>query len=364
MQWYVVKKHINGHYYWYWQKTYREGRHVRTLNKYIGPVGKVSRPIGPRPIAPVVVTPTRIPTLSEARAQIGRLGGYANIDKVPLAQQNAYAATELASSFGLNAEYWYKHATENNIALLPYLRRIDAEEDFDKRRVILNEALDVVAGIKNPAPVITHPDLTGATTIPIPFPVQLNKSVVEFAIKAVTGDVSTTDMDQAWRVKSVSAEIERKKFPKVEEALQRLGVVVQHDDLSGNYFSPSENFINIIPKKCWYATKGNTDIYRYYRTVCHELVHWTGHESRLNRIDFKSWGDKRYALEELTAEMGSVMLLKVLGYQEGESTEYHAAYFSSWTDRFTGNEKQEAIEQAKQRATKAVEYILEHGGIL
>ena len=172
MQWYVVKKHINGHYYWYWQKTYREGRQVRTLNKYIGPVGKVSRPIGPRPLAPVVVTPTRIPTLSEARAQIGRLGGYANIDKMPLAQQNAYAATELASSFGLNAEYWYKHATENNIALLPYLRRIDAEEDFDKRRAILNEALDVVAGIKNPAPVITHPDLTGATTIPIPFPGQ------------------------------------------------------------------------------------------------------------------------------------------------------------------------------------------------
>ena len=199
-----------GHQYYYWQKTYRVGRQVKTLNCYIGPVGKVPRPIGPRPIAPVVVTPTRIPTLSEARTQIGRLGGYANIDKMPLAQQNAYVADELASSFGLNAEYWYKHATENNIALLPYLHRIDAEEDFDKRRAILNEALDVVAGIKNPAPVITHPDLTGATTIPIPFPVRINKSVVEFALKAVTGDVSTTDMDQAWRVKSVNAEIERR----------------------------------------------------------------------------------------------------------------------------------------------------------
>ena len=119
------------------------------------------------------------------------------------------------------------------------------------------------------------------------------------------------------------------RFPKVEEALQRLGVVVQHDDLSGNYFSPSNNFINIIPKKCWYATKGNTDIYRYYRTVCHELVHWTGHQSRLNRIDFKSWGDKRYALEELTAEMGSVMLLKVLGYQRRREHRISRGLFST-----------------------------------
>ena len=37
MQWYKVTKTINGRKYLYWQKTYRVGRTVKTLNKYIGP---------------------------------------------------------------------------------------------------------------------------------------------------------------------------------------------------------------------------------------------------------------------------------------------------------------------------------------
>lgn len=37
MDWYRVVKTIKGRKYDYWQKTYRVGRHVKTLNKYIGP---------------------------------------------------------------------------------------------------------------------------------------------------------------------------------------------------------------------------------------------------------------------------------------------------------------------------------------
>ena len=43
MEWYRVVKTINGRRYLYWQKTYRVGRSVKTLNKYIGPAtGAVS----------------------------------------------------------------------------------------------------------------------------------------------------------------------------------------------------------------------------------------------------------------------------------------------------------------------------------
>lgn len=38
MDWYRVVKTIKGRRYHYWQKTYRVGKQVRTLNKYIGPV--------------------------------------------------------------------------------------------------------------------------------------------------------------------------------------------------------------------------------------------------------------------------------------------------------------------------------------
>ena len=65
----------------------------------------------------------------------------------------------------------------------------------------------------------------------------------------------------------------------------------------------------------------------YYATALHELSHWTGHESRLNR-DFKNrFGSEAYAFEELVAELGSAMLcahLKIDGQLQ------HASYIESW----------------------------------
>jgi len=44
MDWYIVVKTINGHRYRYRQKTWREGRRVRTRSEYIGPAGGESKP--------------------------------------------------------------------------------------------------------------------------------------------------------------------------------------------------------------------------------------------------------------------------------------------------------------------------------
>jgi hypothetical protein len=43
MKWYKVTKKINGRLYDYWQKTYRVGKSVKTLNKYIGPTRTLLR---------------------------------------------------------------------------------------------------------------------------------------------------------------------------------------------------------------------------------------------------------------------------------------------------------------------------------
>ena len=39
MDWYIVIKTIKGHRYRYRQRTWREGKHVRTESVYLGPVG-------------------------------------------------------------------------------------------------------------------------------------------------------------------------------------------------------------------------------------------------------------------------------------------------------------------------------------
>src|SRR5215207_1840230 len=51
----------------------------------------------------------------------------------------------------------------------------------------------------------------------------------------------------------------------------------------------------------------------YYATAYHELVHSTGHESRIGRLDSATFGSEPYAKEELVAEIGASMLCALTG---------------------------------------------------
>lgn len=95
----------------------------------------------------------------------------------------------------------------------------------------------------------------------------------------------------------------------------------------------------------------------YVSTLFHELVHSTGHSSRLDRTDL---GDK-YAThndargeEELIAEIGSAILAARLGLEL--NLEQTAAYAQSWL-RALENDP-DMITKAAQRADAAVGYIL------
>jgi putative DNA primase/helicase len=65
----------------------------------------------------------------------------------------------------------------------------------------------------------------------------------------------------------------------------------------------------------------------YYATALHELAHWTGHTSRLDR-PWDRFGTPVYAREELRAEMASAMLSAQLGVPYDPSS--HASYVGSW----------------------------------
>ncbi|AZK89879.1 hypothetical protein BO993_24135 (plasmid) [Xanthomonas oryzae pv. oryzae] len=67
---------------------------------------------------------------------------------------------------------------------------------------------------------------------------------------------------------------------------------------------------------------------RYYATALHELGHWTGHESRLDRDLVHPFGSEGYAKEELRAEIASMILGDELGI--GHDPGQHAAYVGSW----------------------------------
>jgi antirestriction protein ArdC len=95
----------------------------------------------------------------------------------------------------------------------------------------------------------------------------------------------------------------------------------------------------------------------YYATVWHELVHCTGHRSRLNRstlTDLCLFGDPTYAKEELVAEMGASYLCGVCGIAN-VTLDNSAAYLQSWM-RVLRHDPTLLVHAAAQ-AQKAADYI-------
>ena len=97
----------------------------------------------------------------------------------------------------------------------------------------------------------------------------------------------------------------------------------------------------------------------FYSTLFHEMIHSTGHRTRLNRLTSKEclrFASDTYSKEELTAEFGSAMLMNILGIETNKTFRNSTAYIQSWL-KVLKNEPR-WIVSASSRAEKAVEYIL------
>ena len=90
-------------------------------------------------------------------------------------------------------------------------------------------------------------------------------------------------------------------------------------------------------------------------TTLHELVHWTGHPRRLDRLSNARFGDAAYAFEELVAELGSAFLMGHCGLIEA-TVEGHAAYLEAWLQVLRSDRT--AIFTAARLAGAAYEFIV------
>lgn len=96
----------------------------------------------------------------------------------------------------------------------------------------------------------------------------------------------------------------------------------------------------------------------YYSTLFHELIHSTGHATRLSRpgiVQFDKFGSERYSKEELIAEMGAAMLCGMAGIAE-VTLPNSAAYIAGWLRALKGDPK--LVVQAAGAAQKAADYVL------
>lgn len=92
---------------------------------------------------------------------------------------------------------------------------------------------------------------------------------------------------------------------------------------------------------------------RYYWTALHELVHSTGHKSRLDRFKSTDESLKDYAREELIAEIGSAIGARRLGFEP--DIEQSAAYIDHWRQAI--KDDPDLVMVAAQRASKAIDLL-------
>jgi len=118
------------------------------------------------------------------------------------------------------------------------------------------------------------------------------------------------------------------------------------------WYRPSTDTVGIPSRNAF------TSAEHFYGTLYHELVHSTGHSSRIGREGIEqlnTFGSEAYSREELIAEMGSAMLCGVTGI-EPATLSNSAAYLRSWIDVLRGDSK--LIIGAASAAQKAADYIL------
>jgi antirestriction protein ArdC len=128
--------------------------------------------------------------------------------------------------------------------------------------------------------------------------------------------------------------------------------IVEIDNTSC-YYSPMNDHINMVPKNKW------ADIESYYAVMFHEMIHHTGHHTRLNRFEKENksaaFGSVEYSMEELVAEIGASCLCAEVGILD-RTIKNNAAYLKNWLIPLKNDST--LIYKASSRALKAVEFIL------
>lgn len=134
--------------------------------------------------------------------------------------------------------------------------------------------------------------------------------------------------------------------PRVEALIKATGIDFRIGGSSG-YYEPGRDYVQVPPPQAFFEPVN------WHRTALHELCHATGHGTRLARDLSGSFGTRKYAFEELVAEIGAAFSCAALGIVP---TVRHADYIGSWMQVL--REDNRAIVRAASQASKAADWLL------
>ena len=112
------------------------------------------------------------------------------------------------------------------------------------------------------------------------------------------------------------------------------------------YYRPGDDYIS-LPAFAAFKSAAH-----FYGTTFHELGHWTGHKSRLDRDLRHRFGERAYAAEELVAELTAAFLCAGFNL-DGDLR--HAGFIESWIGLLKADKR--AIFTACSKAQAAADYL-------
>ncbi|MCQ0990342.1 ArdC family protein [Jiella marina] len=143
---------------------------------------------------------------------------------------------------------------------------------------------------------------------------------------------------------------------RAEAFAQATGAVIQETGDSACYL-PGDDLIRLPERRRFTGTDTMSAGESFYAVLCHELVHWSGAKSRLDRNLAPRFGSEAYAMEELVAELGSAFLCAELGITPEPRTD-HACYIKTWLEVLKNDNK--AIFSAASKASEAANWLIAH----
>ncbi|MCB9233958.1 MAG: DUF1738 domain-containing protein [Bacteroidia bacterium] len=150
-----------------------------------------------------------------------------------------------------------------------------------------------------------------------------------------------------YQVKEIASLSEFEKDARAEALLDGSGASIRYEAGNRAFYNSSQDVITLPLREQFKGTEA------LYETALHELGHWTGHFTRLNRPLGNEFGSPEYALEELVAELCAAFLCAELGFSKAITN--NAAYIQSWISALQNDTKY--IFKASKLAQDAVGFV-------
>lgn len=180
---------------------------------------------------------------------------------------------------------------------------------------------------------------------------EIRKRTIPFARVYVVFNLNQTKGVRIPRRVIEQCEMDRKNKNDLGERLLSLPRIVWGNKAA---YYLERDYIELPPREAFKT------IENFYSTAFHELVHWTGHPSRLARDLSGRFGDKAYAMEELIAEMGAAFLSTYAGFQIKKLQ--HPEYIHSWLRVIEEDKTYRAVFTAARKAQEACDWLLALAG--